>query len=821
MDSSKQQNAPINIGQVELREITQEVKESYIDYAMSVIVSRALPDVRDGLKPVHRRILYAMLEDGLRSNAKFRKSALVIGSVLSRYHPHGDMAVYDALTRMAQDFSLRYPLVEGQGNFGSIDGDAPAAYRYTEARLSQIGEILLQDIEKDTVDFMDNYDGTRKEPKVLPSPLPQLLINGTLGIAVGMATNIPPHNLGEVVDAAVYLIDHPKAQTADLLQFIKGPDFPTGGIIFAGPDLNTIYTQGKGTIVLRGKAEIVESKKGAFDIIITEIPYQVQKSSLLEKFAQLVESKQLEGIKDIRDESDKEGLRIVLELKSNAHPQQILNRLYKYTELQKPFHLNMLALVNGIHPKVLGLKEVLVEFLNHRQEVVTRRTKFDLAKAKERAHILEGLAKCLGKIDQVITTIKASKNRQEAQLNLIKKFKLTEIQANAVLEIKLQQLAKLEREKIEQELKEKQNLIKELEALLKSQAKIWQVVKKELLELKAKFADQRKTKVVKAKPGEFSEEDLVPEQDTLILLTSKGLIKRVKPEMYRPQKRGGKGVVGAKIEEEDFIEHSVLANTHNTLFFFTDSGKVFQLPVYQIPEGTRTSKGKSLVNFIEILPTDKILTLMPLSKKESEAKYLVMATKKGLIKKTLLQEYQNVRKSGLIALKLKKDDLLVQASKTSGQDEILLITKKGKAIRFKEKDIREMGRTATGIKAIKLKEGDEVLTMRPIPHNIETKNLMLLTISKNGIGKKSKLSQFRVQKRGGSGIKAVKLTKKTGPLAFAQVLTGQEQELIIISEKGQIIKTSLASVRQASRMSQGVKLIKLTPGDSVISATCI
>ena len=817
-------------GLIKPREITQEMRESYIDYAMSVIVSRALPDVRDGLKPVHRRILYAMLEDGLRHDTKFRKSASVIGSVLARYHPHGDMAVYDALVRMAQDFSLRYPLIQGQGNFGSIDGDSAAAYRYTEARLSKIGEEMLRDIERNTVPFVDNYDGTRKEPTVLPSPVPQLILNGSLGIAVGMATNIPPHNLSEVADTLIYLLTHPKATTEDLLQFIKGPDFPTGGEIFDQKGIIQTYSQGKGPILTRGKAEIVESKTGRQQIIITEIPFQVQKSALIEQFANLVSQKKIEGIRDIRDESDKEGMRIVIDLQRDAVAQKVLNRLYKFSDLQKTFHLNMLALVEGIQPRVLNLVELLNYFLLHRKEVVFRRTKHDLEKAKERAHILEGLHKCLANIDAVIKTIKNSANREEAQKNLMRRFKLTEIQANAILETKLSALAKLERKKIEDELKEIKIKIKELVAILKSPQKIKEVIKKELAQLKENFGDERKTRFHIHRVGEIAEEDLIPAEETIITLTQGGYIKRLNPATYKIQKRGGKGVLGMKTIGEDIVEHFICANTHDNLLFFSDSGKVFQTPVYEIPEGQRVAKGRGLLNFLEISTQEKVLSLMPLSKKEKDStKYLVICTKDGIIKKTVLEEFENVRRSGLIAITLKKGDLLRKVSKTTGLDEIILVTKKGQSIRFKEKEIRPMGRVASGVKGIRPRKNDEVVGMDVIKMQISNGKLQidkkrkdyLLVVTENGYGKRTDLKEYRLQGRGGTGIKTAKITSKTGSLVASRVLLGDEEDLIVISQKGQVIRTKISSIPILSRPTQGVRIMKLEEEDKVASATCI
>ena len=830
-DNSERKKANTSIGVLKPREITEEMKESYLDYAMSVIVSRALPDVRDGLKPVHRRILYTMLEEGLRHNAKFRKSATVVGSCLGRYHPHGDMAVYDSLVRMAQDFSLRYPLIKGQGNFGSIDGDPPAAQRYTECRLSKIGEETLKDIERNTVNFVPNYDGTRKEPTVLPSPTPQLLLNGSLGIAVGMATNIPTHNLSEVCDALVYLIDHPKITTEELFQFIKGPDFPTGGIIYDQKEIIQAYSQGNGPIVTRGKAEVMEQEKtGRIRIIISEIPFQVSKSTLVEQFANLVQEKKIEGIKDIRDESDKDGMRIVIDLQKDAHPQKILNRLYKFSDLQKTFHLNMLALVDGIQPRVLNLVEVLDYFLIHRKEVITKRTKYDLEKAKERAHILEGLDKCLSNIDAVIKTIKNSANREEAEKNLMKKFRLTKIQANAILETRLSALAKLERKKIEEELKEIRAKIKELTSILNSPQKIKEVIKKEIKEIKDNFGDERKTKVHAQKLGEIAEEDLIPQEETVLTLTQGGYIKRIDPKTYKLQKRGGKGILGMKTLQDDIVEHFLSAQTHDSLLFFTDSGKAFQTKVYEIPEGTRVAKGRGLLNFLEISAEEKVLSLLALGKNDEAmgTKYLLMVTKDGIIKKTAVEEFENVRKSGLIAINLKKGDSLRSVKKTTGQDEIILVTKNGLAIRFKEKDLRSMGRSAAGIRGIRLKKGDEVIgadvirVSKPIELGKQKEKIKnyLLVVSENGYGKRTDLDEYRLQGRGGTGIKTVQMTPKTGKLVASRVLT-DEEDLIVISQRGQVIRTEISQISKLSRSTQGVRLMRLEDGDKIASAACI
>ncbi len=818
------------MGYIKPREIVEEMQESYIDYAMSVIISRALPDVRDGLKPVHRRILYAMHEMGLGSGAKFRKSATVVGETMGKLHPHGDAAIYDSLVRMAQDFSLRYPLIEGQGNFASIDDPTEAAaMRYTECRLSKIGEEMLKDIGKNTVDFMDNYDGTRKEPVVLPSPLPQLLLNGSLGIAVGMATNIPPHNLSEVVDAAFYLLDKPKATSEELFRFIKGPDFPTGGQIFDQKEIIAAYSQGKGPVLMRGKADIKEQKKTSHQqIVITEIPFQVQKSTLIEQFANLVSEKKIEGIKDIRDESDREGLRIVIDLQRDATPQKILNRLYKFTGLQKTFHLNLLALVDGIQPRVLNLAEILNYYLLHRKEVVFRRTKFDLERAKERAHILEGLQKALTNIDSVIKTIKASKNREEAQKNLMKRFKLTQIQATAILETKLQALARLEREKIERELIKKRKEIKELTSIVESPKKIKEVIKKELRELKENFGSDRKTKVFSQKVGELALEDLIPQEEVVLTLTKGGYIKRINPALYKIQKRGGKGILGMRTIGEDIVEHFLKAETHDSLLFFTDSGKVFKIPVYEIPEGKRAARGRGLLNFLELSMKDKILSLIPLGKKDkdSEVKYLVMVTKAGLIKKTAIEEFENVRRSGLVAITLKKGDSLKKVGKCRKEDELILITKKGKSIYFKVKEIREMGRPAAGVKGIRLKKDDEVVGMEIIPslkpeENKKERKAYLLVLSENGFGKKTILKEYRLQARAGSGIKTAQVTSKTGDLISSSLLTGEEEDLIVISQRGQVIRTGISSISILGRSTQGVRIMRLEEGDKVASAACI
>jgi len=764
---------------------------------------------------------------------EFIANGIISHNCLGKYHPHGDISVYDALIRMAQDFSLRYPLVTGQGNVGSIDDPSEfAAMRYVEAKLSRAGEALLSDIEKDTVNFTDNYDGTRKEPIVLPSPLPNLLLNGSLGIAVGMATSIPTHNLREVCQALIYLLDHPKADTEDLFQFIKGPDFPTGGQIFNLKEIIAAYSQGKGPILTRAKIEVVEQEKtGRVQLVVSEIPFLVQKSALIERMANLVSEKKIEGIKDIRDESDKEGLRIVIDLAREAYPQKVLNYLYKFTDLQKTFYLNLLALVGGLQPKVLSLAELLSYFLAHRHEVVIRRTKYNLVKAKERAHILEGLHKCLAHIDEVIRLIKKSASRQDAYKGLMKRFKLTGIQANAILETKLAALAKLERQKIEDELKAIQLQIKELTLILKSPERIKYVIKKELIEINETFGDERRTQLVASQVEEIAEADLVPQEETIITLTRGGYVKRINPSVYKLQKRGGKGILGMKTLQEDIVDHFVSAMTHDDLYFFTDSGKVFRTPVFEIPEGTRVARGRGLLNFLEISPQDKVLCLIASGQKEKqEPGYLVMATQNGIIKKTNLSDFANVRRSGLLAITLKKGDFLKKVVKSSGNDELVIVTKNGQAIHFKEKDLREMGRQAAGLRGIRLKKNDEVISVDVITspgqnqkqrkQKQESGKQYLLIVAENGYGKRTELNDYRLQKRGGTGIKTGKITPKTGSIVAAKILSGEE-ELIVISQKGQVIRTAISAIPKLSRATQGVRIMKLEPGDKVASAACI
>ena len=823
---------------IQEREITQELQESYLDYAMSVIVARALPDVRDGLKPVHRRILWAMWDGGYSADAKTKKSANIVGEVMGKYHPHGDIAIYDTLVRMAQDFSMRYPLIQGQGNFGSIDGDSAAAMRYTEAKLSKIAEELLLDIDKETVDWTPNYDAMREEPRVLPAKLPNLLLNGSEGIAVGMTTKIPPHHLGEIVDATVHLLEHPKASADELVEFVKGPDFPTGGIIYDKRAITEVYATGKGPITMRAVAEIVPRKKegkepaspstsgasrgGQFDIVITEIPYQVNKAELIMTIAELVTEKKIEGIRDIRDESDKH-VRIVIELKSDVPPQKVLNQLYNRTDLQRDFHVNMLALEDGgIQPRVMSLKDMLEAHIAHRREVVKRRAEFDLTKTKERAHILEGLMKALAVIDKIIAAIKRSADKEEAHKNLVAHFKLTAIQANAILEMRLQTLAALERKKIEDELKEKKKLVEELELLLKSSAKMTALIKKEFLELREKYGDERRTKVVATGLTEFREEDLIPAEETIITLSKSGYIKRVPPSIFKSQRRGGKGLIGSEVGEEDFLSHFVHGNTHDNILFFTGRGRVFQTKVYEIPQGSRVSKGKAIHNFLEIPPEETVNAIVTypatLSKKEA-SQLLAMVTERGLVKRTPLRDFANVRRNGIIALNLKKGDQLRWVKLSSGSDEIIITTTQGQSIRFKETDARPMGRTAAGVAGIRLRGSDAVSSMDLVTKD-KAKDGRLLVVMQNGFGKHTALSQYKVQKRGGSGVKTAEVTAKTGPVVSAHIVT-TEEELFAVSAKGQTIRTDLKTVRVAGRATQGVKIMTLNPSDKVAGTICL
>lgn len=811
------------MGKVEPRSITTEMSESYLDYAMSVIVGRALPDARDGLKPVHRRILYAMWNIGLRSSAKYRKSATIVGEVLGKYHPHGDLAVYDSMVRMAQDFSMRYQLVDGQGNFGSMDGDNAAAYRYTEARLTKIADELLSDIDKDTVDFIPNYDGSHEEPSLVPTKIPTLLLNGTVGIAVGMATNIPPHNLSELCDGLQHLIEHPDCDVEDLMEFVKGPDFPTGGLIFNTQDIKTAYATGKGPIVMRGRAEIIEDKAGAFRIIISEIPYQVNKATLIEKIANLVQEKKLDGIRDLRDESDKDGVRVVIELKKDAYPRKVLNRLYTLTQLQETFHVNLLALTKGIQPRVLNLKMALEEFLAHREVVVVRRTKFELRKAEDRAHILEGLVMALEKIDAIITTIKKSKDKGEAKDNLMKKFHLSERQTVAILEMKLQQLANLERLAVEEELKEKNKLIKELKTILSTRKHILTVIKGELAEIKDKYGDERRTEVVAGGLGKFTQEDLIPKEATMVMLTRDGYIKRVPPDTFQAQKRGGKGVIGLTTKEEDTVDQLFSTNTHADLLFFTSRGRVFQLKAYEIPSASRTAKGQAIVNFLQLAPEEKVSEVLATNDLKP-FKHLMMITQEGTIKKTDLEQFENIRRSGLIAITLHDKDQLIWVKPTSGTDDVLLVSDNGQSIRFAEKDVRSMGRTAAGVRGLKTKKGGRVSGMDIIPEGKSSSDEQLLVIMSNGYGKRTPLKEYRIQGRGGSGVKTAKITEKTGEVVSAFIVNEKraQEDVIVMSVKGQVIRLPLKQISVLGRDTQGVRVMKFKEdGDRVASVTFV
>ncbi|MEK9153917.1 MAG: DNA gyrase subunit A [Patescibacteria group bacterium] len=803
------------------RSISTEMRESYLDYAMSVITARALPDVRDGLKPVHRRILYAMHEAGLSVSAKTRKSATVVGDVIGKYHPHGDVAVYDAMVKMAQDFTMRYPLIIGQGNFGSIDGDPPAAYRYTEAKMSRLASEMLRDIEKETVAFRANYDNTKQEPTVMPAAIPNLLLNGTLGIAVGMASNIPPHNLREVCAAAVHLIENPDSTNEDLLKFVQGPDFPTGCMAFNQKDIAHAYTTGRGPVVVRGDAEIIEGKKQEYQIVITSIPFRVNKSDLLTRIADLVHEKKLEGIRDVRDESAKD-IRVVIELKNNANAQTVLNYLYKHTQLEETFHYNVVALVDGV-PQTLSLKAILQYFVSFRKEVATKRIRFDLTRAEEREHILLGLKKALDHIDEIIKLIKKSKDVDEARAGLMKTFKFSEIQAQAILEMRLQKLAGLERKKIEDELKEVQALIEELVALLKSEKKLLELIKKEIREVIEKYGDDRRTKIIKRGATILSAEDMIADEESVLVLTSGGYIKRTNPGEYRRQKRGGVGVVDLDTKEEDFVTQFLTASAHSELLFFSDRGKVYQLKMYDLPEGKRATKGKSIMNFLSLEQGEQITSIlaMPKEKKVVDDLSLVMATRNGTVKRIAAKSFHEVRRSGLIAIGLDKGDALISAQFVHPGDDVVLATSKGQAIRFSAKNVRETGRQAGGVRGMKLKSGDSIVGSGIVPKGVEDlpagrQAPELLVLSSTGYGKKTKLSEYKTQGRGGSGIKTMSITTKTKQLVGAAVLSWGG-ELVAMSKKSQVIRIGLDEIPTLSRATQGVRVMKLRDADSVAS----
>ncbi len=787
--------------------IEDEMKKSYLDYSMSVIMSRALPDVRDGLKPVHRRIIYAMDELGMGPDKQYRKSARLVGDVLGKYHPHGDSSVYDAMVRLAQDFNIRYPLVDGHGNFGSIDGDEPAAMRYTEARMTWLTTEMLRDIEKDTIDFRPNFDETLKEPVVLPSRFPNLLVNGSSGIAVGMATNIPPHNLREAIDAIVMLIDNPDASIDELMTKIKGPDFPTGAHIMGKDGIKTAYKTGRGKITVRAVAEIEESKKGRYRIVVTEIPYQVNKASLVEKIAELVRDKKIEGISDLRDESDKEGMRIVIEIKRDANPNVVLNNLYKYTQLQTTYGIIMLALVDG-EPKILNLKKMLSHYLAHQKVVITRRTQYELRKAEERAHIIEGLKIALDNIDEVIRIIRSSKTDAIAKEALMDRFGLTEIQSQAILDMRLRRLTGLEREKLEEEYEALIKEINRLKEILANERLIYEIIKKELLEIKEKYGDERRTKIM-ASAEEIEIEDIIEEEDVVITLTHFGYIKRTPEYTYKTQKRGGKGIIALTTREEDFVEDLYITSTHDTILFFTNKGRVYSLKAYEIPEGSRQARGTAIINLLNISGDEKINSIIPINKNTKEEN-LVIITKNGIIKKTKLDEFENIRRNGLKAIELKEDDELIAVRKTDGNREIIVVTKKGMAIRFDEKDVREMSRAAMGVKAITLNDGDQVVTMELVE---EGKSL--LVISENGFGKRTPLEEYKLQNRGGKGLITYKIKPKTGDIVSAKVVADSD-EIMMISMSGTIIRIAAKDVSITGRAAQGVTLMKME-NDKVVA----
>jgi DNA gyrase subunit A len=826
----------MNIGILKQTEITREVKRAYLDYAMSVIVSRALPDVRDGLKPVHRRILFALHELNLTHTAKYAKSAKIVGEVMGKYHPHGDLPIYDALVRLAQDFSMRYPLVDGQGNYGSVDGDPPAAMRYTEARLAAITAEMMADLDKKTVDYVPNFDATLQEPVFLPAKLPNLLLMGSEGIAVGMATKIPPHNLGELIDAITFMIGKTKITNPgkgfsltsnvaidDLLEFIKGPDFPTAGAIYDFNEFKNVYTTGRGRIIIRGKAEIEDIGQGKSAIIITELPYQVNKALMVARIAELAREKKIEGISDLRDESDRHGTRVVVELKRDTAPKKVLNNLFKHTSLQTSFPANIVALVNGT-PQTLNLKTILEEYLKHRYFVVTKRSEFELKQAKARLHILEGLKIAVDSIDAVIKTIRESKTQEDAKQNLMDKFKLTDIQAVAILDMQLRRLAALERQKIEDELIMVKETIEYLEDLLAHPEKILSVIKEELKALKERFADPRRTKVFKSKVGEFSDEDLIPNEPTVITITDTGYIKRQSLNSFRVQHRGGKGVRGMTTKEEDGILNIRYAQTHDNILFFTNRGKVYQLRAFEIAESQRTSKGTAIVNLINVEQDEKVESFInyKVGKKgveEETFKYVFLSTKNGTVKKTALTEFENIRRNGILAIKLEKGDELVWSALTEGNNEVILTSRDGKAIRFSEKSVRPLGRSTMGVRGIKLKSPDEVISMDVIKKSALAD---LLTIMENGLGKKTPVGQFRGQSRGGQGVKVAKVTPKTGKVTFAQVIPPNYKNVIITSKRGQVVKLELSSIPRHSRNTQGVKLMRFSNStDRVTSATCV
>ena len=796
---------------IEKSTVERVMEDSFLKYSMSVIIDRALPDVRDGLKPVNRRILYAMNKNGWRAPHATVKSAKIVGEVMGNYHPHGDSSIYDAMVNLAQPWKMRYTLVEGQGNFGSMDGDEPAASRYTEARMDKIGGELLSDIDKETVDFRDNFDGTEKEPVVLPSAVPNILLNGQMGIAVGMATNIPPHNLGEVVDATVAQIDNPEITLDELLTHIKGPDFPTGAEVYGGAPMRQAYETGRGSVTIRAVASIEERKNGRYSIIITEVPYGMSKEGFVDKVRELVLAKKITHIADARDESARGKVRVVVELKKDAYPKKILNQLYKLTGLQTSFHYNVLALVNGIQPKVMGLKEILAEFIKHRQGVIRRRTEFELRKAKERAHILEGLRIALDHIDEVIKTIRESYD--DADKRLMERFGLSEIQAAAILAMQLRRLQGLERDKIEEELKQLHELIKKLEAILADENEILRVVKEELLAMKDKYGDDRRSKIINHELGKFSDEELIPEEESVILLTSENYIKRTLVSDYRRQNRGGKGKRGMTTKEEDVIDQVVQASSHDYLLFFTNMGRIFRLKAYEVPAASLSAKGVAAVNLLQLQPEEKITAIIKHEKNANEDGYLFMATKKGTVKKTPVKDYANVRTNGLIAIKLDEGDELRWIKRTTGENDVIISTSAGQAIRFNEKDTRPMGRSARGVRGVRLRPNDSVVGMDIVTGDDQT----LLVVSEKGFGKRTKVSNFPSHKRGGVGIKAAVVTTKTGPIISVQTIDPEITEALLVSQNGQTIRLGLSDIKLLGRTTQGVTIMRLSDGDAVSS----
>ena len=796
---------------IEKSTVERVMEDSFLKYSMSVIIDRALPDVRDGLKPVNRRILYAMNKNGWRAPHATVKSAKIVGEVMGNYHPHGDSSIYDAMVNLAQPWKMRYTLVEGQGNFGSMDGDEPAASRYTEARMDKIGGELLSDIDKETVDFRDNFDGTEKEPVVLPSAVPNILLNGQMGIAVGMATNIPPHNLGEVVDATVAQIDNPEITLDELLTHIKGPDFPTGAEVYGGAPMRQAYETGRGSVTIRAVASIEERKNGRYSIIITEVPYGMSKEGFVDKVRELVLAKKITHIADARDESARGKVRVVVELKKDAYPKKILNQLYKLTGLQTSFHYNVLALVNGIQPKVMGLKEILAEFIKHRQGVIRRRTEFELRKAKERAHILEGLKIALDHIDEVIKTIRESYD--DADKRLMERFGLSEIQAAAILAMQLRRLQGLERDKIEEELKQLHELIKKLEAILADENEILRVVKEELLTMKEKYGDERRSKIINHELGKFSDEELIPEEESVILLTSENYIKRTLVSDYRRQNRGGKGKRGMTTKEEDVIDQVIQASSHDYLLFFTNMGRIFRLKAYEVPAASLSAKGVAAVNLLQLQPEEKITAIIKHEKNANEDGYLFMATKKGTVKKTPAKDYANVRTNGLIAIKLDEGDELRWIKRTTGENDVIISTSAGQAIRFNEKDTRPMGRSARGVRGVRLRPNDSVVGMDIVTGDDQT----LLVVSEKGFGKRTKVSNFPSHKRGGVGIKAAVVTAKTGPIISVQTIDPEITEALLVSQNGQTIRLGLSDIKLLGRTTQGVTIMRLSDGDAVSS----